>query len=125
MSLVDVSELMSDADFVRTIQLRRPSVHLANEGIAIPSYDPDVDILASVQPATAEDVALLPEGERGSGRIVKVYTGTEPKMSDGKATIADVLVVPSGSDAGEFRVVGVEPWGAHGYYKVLAAEIIP
>lgn len=126
MSLVDVSDLMTDPEFMRTVALRRPSVHFANEGEAIPSYEPDVEFLASVQPATAADVALLPEGERGSGRIVKVYTGTEPKMSDGKATIADIIVVPPPEpDAGEFRVVGVEPWGVHGYFKVLAAEIIP
>jgi hypothetical protein len=121
MSLVDVSELMSDAEFMRTISLRRPSVHLANEGEEIASYGADVDISASVQPATAQEVASLPEGERGSGRVVKVYSSTELKRTDGKTTIADVIIV----DGESFRVVGVEPWGVHGYFKVLAAEFIP
>lgn len=124
MSLVDVSELMSDPDFMRTVVLRRPTYHLANEGEAIASYEPDVEVLASVQPLTASEVAELPEGQRGSGRVVRVYSSTEFKASGGKTDLADLLVV-SGVDAGEFRVVGTEPWGAHGYFKSLAAEFIP
>jgi hypothetical protein len=124
MSLVDVSELFSDPEFMRAVALRRPTIHLANEGESIASYDPDVDITASVQPATAEDVASLPEGERGSGRIVKLYTSTDLKMSDGKTTVADVVVIPD-PDGGSFKIVGTEPWGPHGYYKALAVEFIP
>lgn len=126
MSLVDVSELMSDPDFMRAVTLRRPAVHLANEGEAVATYEDDVPFTASVQPATAEEVASLPEGERGGGRIVKLYTSTalRPDMSDGKTSIADVVVVPD-PDGGEFRVVGIEPWSAHGYWKALAVEIIP
>lgn len=124
MSLVDVSELLSDPEFMRAVSLRRPTVHLANEGEEIASYEDDVPFTASVQPANAEDIAALPEGERGSGRVVDIYSATELKMSDGKTTIADIVVVPD-PDGGEFRVVGTEPWGPHGYYKALAVEIIP
>jgi hypothetical protein len=124
MSVVDVSELFSGpdaADFMRTVVLRRPSVHFANEGEAIASYDPDVAFDASPQPATAVEIASLPEGDRGGGRVIKLYSSTELKMSDGKTTEADVVEV----DGDSFRVVGIEPWGAHGYYKVLAVEFIP
>jgi hypothetical protein len=123
-SLVDVSELMSDPEFMRAVVLRRATIHFANEGEAISSYE-DTDFTASVQPAKAEDVALLPEGERGSGRIVSIYTSTalKPDMSDGKTTIADLIVV-GGTRPGTFRVVGVEPWGDNGYFKALAVEIV-
>lgn len=126
MSLVDVSELFTDPEFMRDVTLRRPTVHLANEGEAVASYVDDVAFTASVQPATAEEIASLPEGERGGGRIVKLYTGTELLYTDGKDTakLADVVVVPN-PDGGEFRVIGTEPWGAHGYWKVLATEVIP
>jgi hypothetical protein len=55
---------------------------------------------------------------------VVLYSGTEFRKSDGDASVADV-VVTGGASPGSFRVVGVEPWGAHGYFKVLGAEIIP
>jgi hypothetical protein len=121
-SLVDVSELMSDPEFMSAVTLRRATVHLANEGEAISSYT-DTAVTASVQPATAEEIAGLPEGERGSGRIIKLYSATEFKQSDGDASVADV-VVTVGANPGRFRVVGVEPWGDNGYFKALAVEIV-
>lgn len=120
MSLVDVSELMTDPDFVETVTLRRPTIHFANEGEAISSYE-DTSFVASVQPAKAEEIAALPEGERGSGQVYRIYTATELRMSDGKTDVSDVLVY----GGKELRVIGQEPWGANGYFKFLAVEVVP
>lgn len=124
MSLVDVSDMMADPEFMRAVVLRRPVIHLANEGEAIASYEPDANFTASVQPATAEEIAGLPEGVRGSGRVVKLYTATELKFSNGTTDTPDVVVVPD-PDGGSFKVRGTEPWLAHGYFKALAVEFIP
>jgi hypothetical protein len=121
-SLVSVAELMSDPEFMSAVTLRRAVVHMANEGEAISSYT-DTEVTASVQPATAVEIDSIEIGERGSGRIVSVYSATEFKDSNGKTTIADLVVV-GGTRPGTFRVVGVEPWGDNGYFKALAVEIV-
>jgi len=123
MSLVDVSELLTGpdaADFMESVTLRRPSIHLANEGEAIASYDPDAAFDASVQPMKAEKVAELPEGQRGSGKVYVIYTATELRFSPGKTDISDVL----SSSKGTLVVVGEEDWAGNGYHKYLAVEYI-
>jgi hypothetical protein len=120
-TLVDVSELFSDPEFMKTVTLRRPTVHFANEGEAIASYEPDADFTASVQPVPAAEVAELPEGQRGSGKVFRLYTGTELKFSPGRTDISDVVV----DGARELVVVGEEPWGDNGYFKFLAVELLP
>ena len=124
MSIVDVSELFTgpdSLDFMETVVLRRPAIHFANEGEAIASYDPDANISASVQPLTAKQVAELPEGQRGSGTVYRIYTASELRFSPGKADISDVLVTSKGA----LVVVGQEDWAGNGYYKFLAVEYMP
>lgn len=122
MSVVNVGELMSDPDFTSTIVLRRPApARFSNEGENIASYEDDVDVVAIVQPATAEQVASLPEGSRGSGSVKRVWSATALRMGDGKTYEADVLVIGGAS----FKVVGEQEWDGHGYRFVLAAEFLP
>jgi len=124
MSLVSVEELMSDAEFLYPggITLRRPSVvQLANEGENVQSWEPDVNIAAIVQPATAEEIAALPEGSRGSGAVKRVWSATALRMGDGETFEADVLVIGGAS----FKVVGEQEWDGHGYRFVLASEFLP
>ncbi len=122
MSLVDVSELMSDSDFTSTITLRRPApARLANEGENIASYEPDVSVTAIVQPADAQQIASLPEGSRGPGAIKSIWSATTLRMADGMENEADILVIEGVS----FKVVGEERWDGNGYRFVLAAEFSP
>jgi len=126
MSLVNVGHLMASPRFMRDISLRRPTVAIADDGSATTSYAAAVTIQASPQPATARETeqaqtAMAAAGERGSGRVIKIYSATELKMSDGKTDLSDIVIV----DGDSFRVVATEPWGAHGYYKVLAVEWTP
>lgn len=121
MSLVNVGHLMTNPRFVEDVTLRRPTVHFANEGEAIASYEPDATIKASVQPMSAKEVAALPEGQRGGGTVYRIYTATALKFSPGKESISDYLVTSKGS----LVVVGQEDWSGGGYYKFLAVEYVP
>jgi hypothetical protein len=121
MSNVNVAELMSDADFTSTIVLRRPAdARLANEGENIATYEDDVDVIAVVQPADAQQIATLPEGSRGPGEVKQIWSATELRMADGKTFESDMLVI----DGGMYKVVADERWANNGYYFVLAAQVI-
>jgi hypothetical protein len=124
--LVDVSELFSgpeSEDFMEDVTLRRPAIHFANEGEAIATYEADATIQASVQAMTAKEVAALPEGQRGSGNVYRVYTEEVLKFSPGKTDISDYLYVPS-KDVNAV-IVGEENWSGNGYRKFLATEFVP
>lgn len=122
MSLVNVGELMTDDEFMEDVILRRPSLtRFANEGEPIASYENDVAIRASVQPATADDVLSLSEGDRGSGALKRVWSASELQMADGETRDADVIVWHDKS----FRVVGQQDWDGNGYRFVLAKEFLP
>jgi len=121
MSQVNVAELMTDPDFTSTIILRRPAAaRFANEGENIATYEADVNVIAIVQPADAQQIATLPEGSRGPGEVKAVWSATELRMADGKTTESDILVI----DGLEYKVVGDERWADNGYYFVLAAGFI-
>lgn len=120
---ISVAELFTDPDFMEDTILRRPTVHMANEGEAIASYDPDVTFSASVQPVPASEVNELPEGQRGSGKVYRIYTATELKFSPGKTDISDVLYSER-LDA-SMVVVGEEDWSGGGYRKFVAVEYKP
>lgn len=122
MSVINVSELMTDPDFVETIILRRPApARLANEGEDIASYEPDVEVVAVVQPATAEQGASLPEGSRGAGPIMRVWSATQLQMAPGVGREADILVIRGL----EYKVVGESDWDTNGYRFVLATQLVP
>jgi hypothetical protein len=122
MSLVDVSELMTDPDFVTTITLRRPvPATFAVDGSSETTYAADVPVTAIVQPADAQQIVTLPEGSRGPGAVKCIWSATALRMADGAANEADVLII----DGISFKVVGEERWDDNGYRFVLAAEFSP
>ena len=117
--MIDVSEIMSDPDFTKSITRRRATLAVANEGEATYTYA-DRCITAIVQPAKPSEVALLPEGSR-LNKILSVWTACDLRAADGDATESDVLVI----DGASFRVVKVEPWQTNGYVRVFAEGFIP
>lgn len=117
--IVNVQELMTDTDFTRTITRQRPTTTRAVDGSASNTFA-STDIIAIVQPATAKEIAALPEGTRGPGEMITVWSATEMRLGDGKTFEADVLVI----DGHPHRIVGAEDWSASGYFKVLAERYV-
>lgn len=121
MSLVDVSELMSDPAFSRTVTLRRPNAPtFANHGVASVTYAADVSIVAIVQPATAADMQMLPEGAQLS-EMVAIWSATHLIAAEESGVGSDIIV----DGAKSYRVIKAEDWSEHGYYSAWAQRFDP
>lgn len=120
--MIDVSELMSDPDFVRCIGRRRVTASaFANEGVVAPSYGPVVPIDASVQPATPDIVQSLPDGVRVEDtQMVFVACGTIQE-GDQTGKSSDILII----DGKSYRVIQLEDWNANGYQMAVVERFVP
>lgn len=89
MADLDVTELLSDPDFIDALGVIRRSVAFS-AGAAVVTDAPEATIYGSVQPAGADDLELLPEGTRLHDSLV-LYTlaAVAPQTDDGPG---DVLV---------------------------------
>lgn len=117
---IDVSELMSDADMgPQAITLRRPTVVQSPEG-DVTSTSADTTITALVQPATPQELQMLPEGSR-NGNVVSVWSISEIRVSDGATNESDVLIVAGAF----FKVIKLEPWAGNGYFRAFAQGYVP
>jgi len=112
--VIDVSELMSDPDFVRAFSIMRPTLTVANEGVASSTYA-TTQLTGIVQPASDNELKLLPEGSRLSD-VIAVWSHSEIRAGDGSTIESDVILV----DGKRYRVIKADPWPDAGYYKVLA-----
>ncbi len=73
----------------------------------------DTTFTGSAQPASSRDIERLPEGERSKATI-KVYapTGTLRTVEQADSTLADRVVVASGSLAGTYEVAQAQDYPA-------------
>jgi hypothetical protein len=76
------------------------------DGLAVSGDSSTVSIMASVQPATADDLSRLPEGAENRDPIVVFATFILSAGSTSAAKNPDIVVY-RGS---EYEVVGVSPW---------------
>jgi hypothetical protein len=119
MSQVNVAELMTDPDFAETFTVKRPTVTMVR-GVGAATYAADRSAVGVVQPMEAHEVALLPEGERGSGEVIEVWTAEDLKAGDGKNTVGDVLVWKGKS----YRVTRSEDFAQNGYRRFVATGFV-
>lgn len=74
MALLDVSELMTDPDFVdQTISIVRTAITVGANGRATESITNHPGIRASVQPASGQQLRLLPDAAQQNGAI-QIFT---------------------------------------------------
>jgi hypothetical protein len=117
---IDVAfEVLTDPDFLITLTLSRsdgPGGYV--DGIFQASARIDSTFQASVQPAVAEDFVNQEDSERFGGSQT-IYSLTELKGSK-DLTKADIIKNYLGVN---WKVVQVQPWGHHGYYKSIMVKI--
>ena len=111
-------EVLSDPDFLIDLTVERSAAGAYVEGLYIEGATSNLTIPASVQPANAEDFQNLPEGERFGGSQL-LYTLQELIGSKDLAK-ADKILNYLGVD---WKVVMVEPWAHHGYFKSMMVKI--
>jgi hypothetical protein len=112
--MIDVSELMSDPDFCRTVTLRRFTVSYANEGVAT-QVPTDSTITAIVQAASARDLVKFQIEATRVKRIKAFYTNAEVRLGNATDQVSDVIIV----DGVSYTAVEQNDWGENGYYMTL------
>lgn len=108
-----------DPEFLEAVTRRRPAGAYGSDGVWVTSGYADTTIQASVQPASQAQIDLLPEGERGGGAIVAVYTTDDIRSGDGTTTDGDVIEHGGSS----YRVGMVQKWPS--YNLAMATEFTP
>jgi hypothetical protein len=119
LSLIDVSILLSDPNFVRAFTRRRPTVTISSIGVVSTTYA-DTAGMASIQPIKQADVEDKPEGTRIVDPVT-VYSNIELRGGPG---VEPDLVVDT-TLGKQYRVVAVKDWGLHGFYQAIAEGFTP
>ena len=122
--MIDVSDLMSDADLGSTTFTRRRPTSTLEHGVSSVTYN-DIDLTGVIQPAATADAQLLPDGVRLSD-VQAFFCAGAPDAGispgDGTETTPDLLV----DDAGvSYRVLHVQAFDKHGMTKALAERLYP
>ena len=118
---IDVAEeVLTDPDFLISVNLKRSAVGSYVDGIFVPGSDTVTLIDVSMQPATARDWVNTPEGEREHGAMV-IYSLTE-LLGSKTNTKFDIIQNYIGDD---WKVTQSEPWGHFGYFKSMIINLGP
>jgi hypothetical protein len=118
--LLDLSEIVTDPEFLSTITRQRPTQSFVPgfEGRVRTTYVA-TSLQAIVQPVKPDFVAPSPEGERMDSWI-EIYSAQSIFMVD--ATTESDIVEWNG---GKYRVMKTERYEAYGYYVAYAQEYHP
>jgi hypothetical protein len=106
--------------FSKPVTLRSSQPGVLLNGRFTPGGYIDSTIQATVQPATAKDLNILPEGERQK-QIKAFWSLTEMRMSADTINTDSDLLVEKGKS---YKVIHAFDRSDNGYYKVLA-EFLP
>ena len=87
MALIDVSALLLDPDFCDTVTVIRLVESVGDDGLVVMT-EQQIDIIASIQSLTGEELALMPDLARAEGAMEILTTfplaiatnGTNPRL---------------------------------------------
>lgn len=115
---INVSEAL-DSDTAELITVKRTAAGGYVNGLYVKGAETTFKALASVQQPTAQDLKLLPEGERN--RDVRKFISNKPvrTTNDLDDLIADVIVYKSMN----FKLINVEDWNAYGHTTVFGVRV--
>lgn len=119
--MINVMELMEDPDFAQSYMVYR------NSGSWVSGRWEEVEVglpfMGPIVPANAEDVKMLPEGDRIQGFMVFYTSSTNPFLisrdTSGNAGTAD-----QPEWGGErYKILQVYPYDDYGYQKAIGTRI--
>ena len=116
---IDVAyEVLTDPDFLIGVCIERKDPGSYVDGLFISGTSTELnDIQVSLQPMTANDFVNAPEGERAKGDMT-MYSRFKPIGTDDLAK-ADTV---KDYDGASWKVIRVEAWGHHGFYKSMLSR---
>jgi len=104
MAEIDVSELLTDPDFVDDLQVIRRSATVNSRGENVVTEPTTISTVGSVQPAPAKAVQRLPEALRVSD--VRAFFINLPIIQDGDSSYPDIIVY----GGKRYQVITAAPW---------------
>jgi hypothetical protein len=113
--MIDIQELIEDPDFAQAFQIERQSP-VWDEG-AYTTIGTVIDRIGVVQPAGAEALRVLPEGELDS-HAIEVWCKQDLIKGDGNLS-SDVVLW----NAGRYRLDHAENWLANGYWYAVGVKL--
>jgi len=119
---VDMSEIVNDGFAAQAFTLTRtPGVwSIGEQGAGFQGEPYTVPMWGVIQPATAEDAEVLPEGDRITGAMQ--FHSTAPIYhSAGSQTTPSLADIISWRGY-TYRVVHVYPWEDFGYYRAIGVR---
>ena len=117
--MINVSELMTDPDFVQQFTVKRFTADFGVEGEYAQNTPRTLRLTGAIQhPSSADKARFAAEGERNTA-IIKVYCGERLNDSDGDGKQSDVITWY----CEDYRVFECRPWADNGYWQVFAQRI--
>lgn len=121
--MINVSEILTDADFAQSYTVQRTSGHWEYGRFIIDSTT-NLNFYGPVLPSSAKELNQVPEGERITGMMTFYTTPDNPfqisyHTSDSDEGLSD-LVVWRGA---QYKLIQVFPYDDYGYQKAIGTKI--
>lgn len=110
--MINLNELIHDADFNTTFTIRRQAQGTFVKG-RYQTTTEDITVTGIVAPASGKDLELLPEGDRESG--MKTFYTEVPMYVTGKGSVSDVCIFRGQT----YKLTSVNDYSSNGYWKAL------
>ena len=116
--MLDVSDILEDPDFAQPFDVLRSSGAFVSGGWQ--NLTTTVACSGVILPASDQDIALVPEGDRVTGmisvhttrKLFQTHTGAQPGLSD--------VIVWNGD---KYRILKLFPYQDFGFTKALGARL--
>ena len=109
------------SSFRKALVVKRHAAGTWNKGRYTEGAQSDINITASVQPATPEEMNLLPEG-RSISETFRLYTSTKLLPANSSAGInADIVII----DGENYEVLSCATWqnDVINHYKAIVSKV--
>jgi len=113
---INVSEAL-DSDTAEIITVERTTAGGYVDGIYVEGATSTFKTLASCQPASAEDLQMLPEGERNKRIFVFISKKPIRVTEDREGELADTIIFKGR----RYRVIQNADWSSYGHNTVYGA----
>jgi hypothetical protein len=114
--MLNMTRVVCNPRLTSTLTVKRPSApSLGNEGLrATPTYT-SLTMSGIVQPASTDDLQMLPEGSR-LNNVIAVWASQPLYVDNAKDKASDLVIYKSV----EYKVMKAADRSESGFYKVLA-----